>query len=68
MYLYCQPFTWDWASAWNHLVSVMETCFLRRKHNGGEAAPPGGYLYEDNSCSEADAIALADKLRKIMKK
>jgi diadenosine tetraphosphate (Ap4A) HIT family hydrolase len=25
----------------------METCFLCRKHNGGEAAPPGGYIYED---------------------
>ena len=25
----------------------METCFLCRKHSGGEAAPPGGYLYED---------------------
>ena len=25
----------------------MEDCFLCRKHNGGEAAPPGGYIYED---------------------
>lgn len=25
----------------------METCFLCRKHNGQEAAPPGGYIYED---------------------
>lgn len=25
----------------------METCFLCRKHNGLEAAPPGGYIYED---------------------
>jgi diadenosine tetraphosphate (Ap4A) HIT family hydrolase len=25
----------------------METCFICRKHNGGEAAPPGGYIYED---------------------
>ena len=25
----------------------METCFICRKHNGLEAAPPGGYLYED---------------------
>jgi diadenosine tetraphosphate (Ap4A) HIT family hydrolase len=26
----------------------MENCFICRKHNGQEAAPPGGYLYEDN--------------------
>lgn len=25
----------------------METCFICRKHNGQEAAPPGGYIYED---------------------
>jgi diadenosine tetraphosphate (Ap4A) HIT family hydrolase len=25
----------------------METCFLCRKHNGEEIAPPGGYIYED---------------------
>jgi len=25
----------------------MESCFLCRKHNGHEAAPPGGYIYED---------------------
>ena len=25
----------------------METCFLCRKHNGQEDAPPGGYIYED---------------------
>ena len=25
----------------------MEDCFICRKHNGLEAAPPGGYLYED---------------------
>lgn len=25
----------------------METCFLCRKYKGGEAAPPGGYIYED---------------------
>jgi len=25
----------------------METCFICRKHNGGETAPPGGYIYED---------------------
>jgi diadenosine tetraphosphate (Ap4A) HIT family hydrolase len=25
----------------------METCFLCRKHIGEEAAPPGGYIYED---------------------
>ncbi|MFT3892710.1 MAG: hypothetical protein QM730_13850 [Anaerolineales bacterium] len=25
----------------------MDTCFLCRKHNGQEAAPPGGYIYED---------------------
>ena len=25
----------------------METCLLCRKHNGQEAAPPGGYIYED---------------------
>jgi diadenosine tetraphosphate (Ap4A) HIT family hydrolase len=25
----------------------METCFLCRKHQGQEAAPPGGYIYED---------------------
>jgi len=24
----------------------METCFICRKHNGEEAAPPGGYIYE----------------------
>jgi len=26
----------------------METCFICRKHNGQEAAPPGGYLYEND--------------------
>ena len=26
-----------------------ETCFICRKHNGGEAAPPGGYIYEDDN-------------------
>ena len=25
----------------------MENCFLCRKHEGEEAAPPGGYIYED---------------------
>lgn len=25
----------------------MEDCFLCRKHEGQEAAPPGGYIYED---------------------
>ncbi|HEX6035338.1 MAG TPA: hypothetical protein VFY83_12915 [Anaerolineales bacterium] len=25
----------------------MDTCFLCRKHLGQEAAPPGGYIYED---------------------
>ena len=25
----------------------MDDCFLCRKHDGGEAAPPGGYIYED---------------------
>lgn len=25
----------------------METCFICRKHNGQEATPPGGYVYED---------------------
>ena len=25
----------------------METCFICRKHNGQEATPPGGYIYED---------------------
>ena len=25
----------------------MDSCFICRKHNGGEAAPPGGYIYED---------------------
>jgi len=25
----------------------MESCFLCRKHNGEEAAPPGRYIYED---------------------
>ena len=25
----------------------MDTCFLCRKHNGLEAVPPGGYIYED---------------------
>ncbi len=25
----------------------METCFICRKHNGQETAPPGGYIYED---------------------
>ena len=24
-----------------------ETCFICRKHNGLEPAPPGGYIYED---------------------
>ena len=26
---------------------TMETCFICRKHNGQEAHPPGGYIYED---------------------
>ena len=26
---------------------MMESCFICRKHNGQEAAPPGGYIYED---------------------
>jgi len=26
----------------------METCFICRKHNGQEATPPGGYIYEDD--------------------
>ena len=25
----------------------MQNCFICRKHKGGEAAPPGGYIYED---------------------
>jgi diadenosine tetraphosphate (Ap4A) HIT family hydrolase len=25
----------------------METCFICRKHKGQEAAPPGGYIYDD---------------------
>jgi diadenosine tetraphosphate (Ap4A) HIT family hydrolase len=25
----------------------MESCFLCRKHDGQEAEPPGGYIYED---------------------
>lgn len=25
----------------------MQTCFICRKHDGQEAAPPGGYIYED---------------------
>jgi diadenosine tetraphosphate (Ap4A) HIT family hydrolase len=25
----------------------MDTCFICRKHKGQEAAPPGGYIYED---------------------
>jgi len=25
----------------------MDTCFICRKHQGLEAAPPGGYIYED---------------------
>jgi diadenosine tetraphosphate (Ap4A) HIT family hydrolase len=25
----------------------MESCFICRKHNGQETAPPGGYIYED---------------------
>jgi len=25
----------------------METCFICRKHQGQETAPPGGYIYED---------------------
>jgi diadenosine tetraphosphate (Ap4A) HIT family hydrolase len=25
----------------------MDTCFICRKHIGKEAAPPGGYIYED---------------------
>ena len=27
----------------------METCFICRKHKGQEAAPPGGYIYEDEN-------------------
>ena len=26
----------------------MNGCFICRKHNGREAAPPGGYIYEDD--------------------
>ena len=26
----------------------MEDCFICRKHNGEEATPPGGYIYEDD--------------------
>jgi diadenosine tetraphosphate (Ap4A) HIT family hydrolase len=26
----------------------MEDCFICRKHNGQEAAPPGGYIFEDD--------------------
>ena len=26
----------------------MENCFICRKHNGEEVAPPGGYIYEDD--------------------
>lgn len=26
----------------------VESCFLCRKHNGQEAAPPGGYIYQDD--------------------
>jgi diadenosine tetraphosphate (Ap4A) HIT family hydrolase len=26
----------------------MDDCFICRKHNGQEASPPGGYIYEDN--------------------
>jgi diadenosine tetraphosphate (Ap4A) HIT family hydrolase len=26
----------------------VENCFICRKHKGGEAAPPGGYIYEDD--------------------
>lgn len=25
----------------------MDDCFICRKHNGKEAAPPGGYIYQD---------------------
>ena len=25
----------------------MDSCFICRKHNGQEVAPPGGYIYED---------------------
>jgi diadenosine tetraphosphate (Ap4A) HIT family hydrolase len=25
----------------------VDNCFICRKHNGQEAAPPGGYIYED---------------------
>jgi diadenosine tetraphosphate (Ap4A) HIT family hydrolase len=28
-------------------VSQVNNCFLCRKHEGQEAAPPGGYIYED---------------------
>lgn len=27
----------------------MDDCFLCRKHQGQEAAPPGGYIYEDEN-------------------
>jgi diadenosine tetraphosphate (Ap4A) HIT family hydrolase len=27
--------------------SLIETCFICRKHNGQETAAPGGYIYED---------------------
>jgi diadenosine tetraphosphate (Ap4A) HIT family hydrolase len=29
------------------MMPSMDTCFICRKHNGQEAAPPGGYIYED---------------------
>jgi len=27
---------------------MIENCFICRKHNGLESAPPGGYIYEDS--------------------
>jgi diadenosine tetraphosphate (Ap4A) HIT family hydrolase len=29
------------------MVTEMDNCFICRKHNGQEATPPGGYIYED---------------------
>ena len=35
----------------------MKTCFICRKHNGKEAAPPGGYIYEDEHWMFCHALA-----------
>ena len=35
----------------------MGTCFLCRKHNGEETAPPGGYIYEDEHGIVCHALA-----------